>query len=101
MTDLCKNTIHFMVDIPPKCIMRIEPNRIWVDPEVEVLDAASAVIEALEKQISTMVSNAVADEREACAKVCEGYTDNDCGSYSDHEGHGYQCAAAVRARGIK
>mgnify|MGYP003339665805 CR=1 FL=1 len=35
-------------------------------------------------------------EREECAKVCEGYTDN---SDSDHESHGYACAAAIRARG--
>jgi hypothetical protein len=36
------------------------------------------------------------DEREACAKVCEGYTDT---SDADHESHGYACAAAIRARG--
>ena len=35
-------------------------------------------------------------EREACAEVCEGYTDN---SDADHESHGYACAAAIRARG--
>ncbi len=34
-------------------------------------------------------------EREACAAVCEAYTDN---SDSDHESHGYTCAAAIRAR---
>ena len=35
-------------------------------------------------------------EREACAKVCESYTDK---SDSDHEAHGYTCAYAIRARG--
>jgi hypothetical protein len=35
-------------------------------------------------------------EREACAKVCESYTDK---SDSDHETHGYTCAIAIRARG--
>ena len=40
-----------------------------------------------------------AAEREACAKVCEAYTDNDGGTFIDHEGHGYACAAAIRARG--
>ena len=35
-------------------------------------------------------------EREACAKVCEDYTDK---SDADHESHGYSCAAAIRARG--
>jgi hypothetical protein len=39
---------------------------------------------------------AVKAEREACAKVCEGYTDN---SDADHESHGYACAAAIRGRG--
>ena len=36
-----------------------------------------------------------AADRETCAKVCEGYTDN---SDADHESHGYACAAAIRAR---
>lgn len=40
-----------------------------------------------------------AKECEACAKVCEDYTDNDGGKFIDHEGHGYECAAAIRARG--
>ena len=35
-------------------------------------------------------------EREACAKVCEDYTDK---SDADHESHGYSCAAAIRVRG--
>lgn len=35
-------------------------------------------------------------EREACAKVCEEYSDK---SDIDHESHGYTCAAAIRARG--
>ena len=42
-----------------------------------------------------------AAEREACAKVCESYTDNHGGKYADCEGHGYECAAAIRARGDK
>ena len=42
-----------------------------------------------------------AAEREACAQVCESYTDNHGGKYADCEGHGYECAAAIRARGNK
>ena len=38
-----------------------------------------------------------AAEREACAKVCEDYTDRYAGS--EDEGHGYEIAAAIRARG--
>ena len=36
-------------------------------------------------------------EREACAKVCEDYTDRYAGC--EDEGHGYEIAAAIRARG--
>ena len=36
-----------------------------------------------------------AAEREACATVCEEYSDN---SDSDHESHGYRCANLIRAR---
>ena len=51
--------------------------------------------DALEKKLE----EARAEEREACAKVCEEYTDNDGGKFIDHEGHGYECANAIRARG--
>ena len=37
-----------------------------------------------------------AAEREACAKVCEDYTDRYAGC--EDEGHGYEIAAAIRAR---
>ena len=40
---------------------------------------------------------AVLAEREACAKVCEDYTDRYAGC--EDEGHGYEIAAAIRARG--
>ena len=38
-----------------------------------------------------------AEEREACAKVCEDHTDRYAGC--EDEGHGYEIAAAIRARG--
>jgi hypothetical protein len=40
-------------------------------------------------------------EREECAKACENYTDNGGEKFADHEGHGYECAVAIRARGEK
>ena len=49
----------------------------------------------IERFAALVRADAIADEREACAKVCEGYTDN---SDADHESHGYACAAAIRAR---
>jgi hypothetical protein len=45
-----------------------------------------------------LVNSAIEMEREACAEVCESYTDK---SDSDHETHGYACAAEIRARGDK
>jgi hypothetical protein len=54
-----------------------------------------AEMEAMERQVN-ILTDALAAEREACAKVCEGYTDN---SDADHESHGYACAAAIRNRG--
>lgn len=95
--ELKPNSIHFQTGEPTKCVMRIEADRIWVDPDIEVTEAASLVLQALEANIKRLVLA----EREACAKVCEDYTDNDRGAYSDDEGHGYECAAAIRARGEK
>lgn len=43
------------------------------------------------------LQDAVLAEREACAKVCEDYTDRYAGC--EDEGHGYEIAAAIRARG--
>ena len=48
------------------------------------------------KRIEAFAKLVREDEREACAKVCEGYTDT---SDADHESHGYACAAAIQARG--
>ena len=48
------------------------------------------------EEIERFAALVAAAEREACAEVCETYTDN---SDSDHESHGYGCAAAIRARG--
>ena len=54
--------------------------------------------ESLERFAALVAAAAKAEENEACAKVCEDYTDNDGGKFIDHEGHGYECAAAIRAR---
>ena len=76
------------------------PNEQFL-PELEEFAALIADAEAKRIYEEGMVTvghmrEAVLTEREACAKVCEGYTDN---SDSDHESHGYSCAAAIRARG--
>jgi hypothetical protein len=44
------------------------------------------------ERFATLVAAA---EREACAKLCEDYSDK---SDIDHESHGYACAAAIRSK---
>ena len=61
------------------------------DRLVEILMPFAKIVDA----------KARAEEREACAKVCERYTDEDGGHFIDHEGHGYTIAEAIRARGEK
>ena len=52
----------------------------------------------VDKEVLTLVNAAVEAEREACAKVCDGYAD----SGSDHEaGAALNIQAAIRARGEK
>ena len=48
-------------------------------------------------QLKKFIALVEAAEREACAKVCEDYTDRYAGC--EDEGHGYEIAAAIRARG--
>ncbi len=52
-------------------------------------------VEAVEKAYKMGLIAGARTEREACAMLCEGYTDT---SDADHESHGYACAAAIRAR---
>ena len=59
------------------------------------------IVRDFSKQLKRFAALVAAHEREACAKLCEDYTDNDRGAYSDDEGHGYECAAAIRARSEK
>lgn len=57
MNELSQNAIHLMPDT--KVVMRIERDHIWVDPEVEVTEAAQQVIKILEGHIVNMVERAV------------------------------------------
>lgn len=52
-------------------------------------------------QLERFANLVAAAEREACAQVCENYTDKDMGAYVDHEAHGHECATLIRARGEK
>ena len=55
--------------------------------------------EMLERFFHAAYAEGAAEEREACAKACEDYTDNGGGTFADHEGHGYELAQRIRARG--
>lgn len=64
MTDeTTTNAIHMMPD--NKVIMRIERDRIWVDPDVAVDETAQKVIGLLESHIVNMVERATEESREA------------------------------------
>ena len=57
----------------------------------------------LEEYVKRKVEKAVAAEREACAKVCDGVHAHRIAEYGDYLGESYAttCAAAIRARGAK
>ena len=52
--------------------------------------------QSLYEGVFSAVLEAIDNENEACAKVCEDYTDRYAGC--EDEGHGYEIAAAIRAR---
>jgi len=60
-----------------------------------------------QETLKRMIAQAVEAEREACAKVCEKIVDRPAGYNGQWEGYGntkthmtgYECAAAIRARG--
>ena len=80
-------------------VLRLSKDGITANPDVPVDEAARLVLAAMEWSIKVLVDKAVADEREACAKVCEAgianATDWDS-SYWDQACENR--AAAIRAR---
>jgi hypothetical protein len=59
------------------------------------------ILEIRDTDLERFAALVAAHEREECAKACENYTDNGGEKFADHEGHGYECATAIRARGEK
>jgi len=72
-----------------KTVMTISKEGIWVDPSLAVDETAKAVLASLETQIKNMVQMSVEAEREACAKVADGWPDYDVQGLAE----------AIRARG--
>ena len=63
--------ITFLAGTPTAEVMRIDRHGVKVNPEYTVDEATQHVINALSAHIQHTVNHAVAQEREACAKVCE------------------------------
>jgi len=62
----------------------------------ELWDIWEVSNEALNRLVALVRADAIADEREACAKVCEDAAED--GSEMDGYDTAYNCAAAIRAR---
>jgi hypothetical protein len=90
---LLPDTIHFnhTMDNDKTEVMRISREGVWVNPDMQVDETAKAVLDALDYQVKVLVQRAVEDEREACAKVCDDWS----------EAAGVHLAATIRARGEK
>lgn len=77
-----------------KEVMRIDRHGVKVNPEYTVDEATQHVLNALSAHIQHTVNHAVAQEREACAKVCaDMYLEGDMDTGI--------AASAIRARGEK
>ena len=76
-----KDSINFVtrdVDFPNSdetLVMKITDKEVWVNPELEVNDAAAKVIDILQDHILGLVREAVQKEREECAELCEGMSE--------------------------
>ena len=96
------NTIIFSSNNPSVEVLRLSKDGIWANPDVPADDVAKLVLEAIDYNIKVLVQKAVEDEREACAKVCEGVQDcgpenGCCPTYWNESLE--RAAAAIRARG--
>lgn len=92
--------ITFFAGTPTAEVMRINRHGVKVNPEYTVDEVTQHVLDALSAHIQHTVNHAVAQEREACAKVCE----NGIQSASDWDSSYWdqamaQCAFSIRARG--
>lgn len=89
--------ITFYAGDPYKEVMRIDKNGVKVNPEYTVDEATQHVLNALTTHIQHTIQNAIASEREACAKVAWNYgwrrVDND-----DVQAAAVEIHDAIRAR---
>ena len=102
------NSIQFCGTIENKKIevMRFTGDGIWANPDVAVDETAKAVLDALDLYVKALVRNAVAEEREACAKLCEARRElltlkESPYLYISEMAELKACAYVIRARGDK
>ena len=82
-------------------VLRLSKDGIWANPDIPADEAAKRVLAAIDHNIKVLVEKAVAEEREACAKVCDGLADmhakmNQWGSHKTAD----TLAQAIRAGAI-
>ena len=86
------STISFYKEINQSWVMRITADRrIEVADGVDVTEAARLVLNAMQGMLDVGLEKAVLAEREACAKVADGWPDYDVQGLAE----------AIRARGEK
>ena len=93
-------------------VLSLSKDGIWANPDIPADEAAKLVLEAIDHNIKVLVDKAVADEREriyfqtssdfvkaaiaeereACAMVCDAFQARDVGMQPA------ECAGAIRAR---
>ena len=54
-------------------VLRLSKDGIWANPDIPADEAAKLVLAAIDHNIKVLVDKAILAEREACAKVCEGW----------------------------
>lgn len=76
-------------------VMRITADRrIEVNEGVEVTEVAQKVLDAMQQLLAYGLDKAIAEEREACAKMCDDLDDDLPDGLA-----GWQYGEAIRARG--
>ena len=92
------NPIDFVVTQPPTEVLRLSKDGLWANPDIPADDAAKLVLAAIDANIKVLVQKAVAEEREACAQVCEARF---MGDLNREDMEARRCAEAIRKRGAK
>lgn len=92
------NSIQFYSGSAGTEVLRLSKDGIWANPDIPADEAAKTVLQAIDYNIKVLVQKAVADEREACAKVCEGEICNCCWT-DEAQAAAEHIAATIRARG--